>query len=98
MYRIKIQEGKDLPKDANGKLAFPSKFEGENPNTGRNYTKTSIFMCEMTVPLRGTGGGFNGQWILCDSGNPPLVQARCVWSIAHQEAKVLAKGVTRGTD
>ena len=28
MYRIKIQEGKDCPKDANGKWAFPSKFEG----------------------------------------------------------------------
>ena len=28
MYRIKIQEGKDLPKDANGKWAFPSNFEG----------------------------------------------------------------------
>ena len=29
MYRIKIQEGKDRPKYANGKWAFPSKFEGE---------------------------------------------------------------------
>ena len=55
MYRIKIQEGKDRPKYANGKWAFPSKFEGENPNTGRKYTKTSSLMCEMTVPLHGTG-------------------------------------------
>ena len=35
MYSTKIQEGKDCPKDANGKWAFPSKFEGENPNTER---------------------------------------------------------------
>ena len=28
MYRIKIQEGKDCPKYANGKWAFSSKFEG----------------------------------------------------------------------
>ena len=28
MYRIKTQEGKDRPKDANGNWAFPSKFEG----------------------------------------------------------------------
>ena len=55
IYRIKIQEGKDRPKDANGKWASPSKFEGENPNTGRKYTKTSSLMCEMTVPLHGMG-------------------------------------------
>ena len=55
MYRIKIQEGKEHPKDANGKWAFPSKFEGGNPNRGRKYTKTSRFMCEMTVPLHCMG-------------------------------------------
>ena len=55
IYRIKIQEGKDRPKDVNGKWAFPSKFEGENPNTGRKYTKTSSLMCDMKVTLHGTG-------------------------------------------
>ena len=55
MYRINIQEGKDRPKDANGKWAFPSKFEGENTNTGRKYTNTSSLMCEMTFPLHVTG-------------------------------------------
>ena len=55
MYWIKIQKGKDRPKYANGKWAFPSNFEGENTNTGRKYTKTSILMCEMTVPLHITG-------------------------------------------
>ena len=55
MYRIIIQEEKDRPKYANGKWAFPSKFEGENPNTGRKYTKTYSLMCDMTVPLHCTG-------------------------------------------
>ena len=55
MWRIKLQEGKDQPKDAAGKWAFPSKFEGRNPSTKKQYTKTSTLMCEMTVPLHGTG-------------------------------------------
>ena len=55
MYQIKIQKWKDRPKDANGKWAFPPKFEGENPNTVRKYTKTSSLMCDTTVPLHGTG-------------------------------------------
>ena len=55
MYQIKIQYGKYRPKDANGKWVFPSNFEGENLNTGRKYTNTSILMCEMKVPLHGTG-------------------------------------------
>ena len=55
MYRIKIQEGKDRPKDANVKLVFSSKFEGENPNTGGKYNNTSSLIFEMTVPLHGMG-------------------------------------------
>ena len=55
MYRIKIKEGKDRPKYANIRWAPPSKFGGENPNTGKKYTKTSSLMCDMTVPLHGTG-------------------------------------------
>ena len=35
IYRIKIQEGKDRPKYANGKWSLPSNFEGENLTTGR---------------------------------------------------------------
>ena len=54
MWRIKIQEGKDRPKDETGKWAFPSKFEGQN-DKGRKYTKTSTLMCEMTEPIHGTG-------------------------------------------
>ena len=55
VYRIKIQEGKDHIKDANFKWVFPSKFEVENPKTGRKYNKTSSLMCDMKVPLHGTG-------------------------------------------
>ena len=55
VWRVKMQEGKDRPKDATGNWAFPSEFEGTNINTGRKYTKTSTLMCEMTVPIHGTG-------------------------------------------
>ena len=55
MWRIKVQEGKDRPKDETGKFAFPSEFEGKNPNSNRKYTKTSTLMCEMTKPIHGTG-------------------------------------------
>ena len=55
MWRIKIQEGKDRAKDETGKWAFLSAFEGRNSTTGRKYTKTSSLMCEITVPIHGTG-------------------------------------------
>ena len=60
MYWIKIQEGKDRPKDENGKWAFPSKFERENVDTGRKYTKTSSLMYEMTVTLKNGENCVNG--------------------------------------
>ena len=70
-------------------------FEGENPTTGRNYTKTYSLMCEITAQgiFFSMDGGF-----YVTVGIPPLARARCVWAIAHQEAKVLAEGVPRGTD
>ena len=55
MWRVKIQEGKDRPKDDSGKWGYPSKFEGKNEQTGRKFTVTSTLMCEMTKPLHGTG-------------------------------------------
>lgn len=55
MWRIKLQEGKDRPKGADGKWAYPSEFEGTNAATGRKYTNTSTLMCEMTKPIHGTG-------------------------------------------
>ena len=55
MWRIKLQEGKDRPKDAGGKdWAFPSEFEGTNSISNRKYTKTSTLMCKITKPLHGT--------------------------------------------
>jgi hypothetical protein len=53
MWRIKLQEGKDCPKDLSGKWAFPSKFEGTS-STGCKFTKTSTLMCEMKEPIHGT--------------------------------------------
>ena len=97
MYRINIQEGNERQKYAYGKCVLPSIVKGEYPNTWRKYTKTSSLVCEITVPLCGTGNHVNGQRLLCDSGNPPLPQTRCVWVFSHQEAKVLTGGVTRGT-
>ena len=47
MWRMKLQEGKDRPKKADGTWAFPSPFEG--------YSKTAKLMLEMTEPIHGTG-------------------------------------------
>jgi hypothetical protein len=47
MWRVKLQEGKDRPKLANGKPAFPSEFE--------QHSKTAKLMLEMTKPIHGTG-------------------------------------------
>eukprot|EP01082_Thalassiosira_pseudonana_P012650 g11200.t1 g11200 contig5:354636-355736(+) len=47
MWRIKLQEGKDRPKKADGTWAFPSQFESES--------KTVKLMLEMTEPIHGTG-------------------------------------------
>ena len=42
IWRIKLQEGKDHPKDATGKCAFPSKFEGTTAS-GCKCSKTTGF-------------------------------------------------------
>eukprot|EP00956_Cyclotella_meneghiniana_P024387 scaffold48896_cov69-Cyclotella_meneghiniana.AAC.2 len=47
MWRVKIQEGKDRPKKADGSWAFPSEFE--------SYSKTAKLMLEMTKPIHGSG-------------------------------------------
>ena len=47
MWRVKIQEGKDRPKNPDGSLAFPSEFPG--------YSKTATLMLEMTKPVHHTG-------------------------------------------
>ena len=47
MWRVKIQEGKDLPKKPDGSWAFPSKFP--------SYSKTATLMLEITKPVHHTG-------------------------------------------
>ena len=57
MWRVKIVEGKDRPKKADGTWAFPSKWEQ------RGFTKTVTLLLEMTEPIHGTGkvvGGDSG--------------------------------------
>ena len=48
MWRVKLQEGKDRPKDTQRNWAFPSEFESR-------YFKTASLMLEMTVPIHNTG-------------------------------------------
>ena len=47
MFRIKLVEGKDRPKKADGSWAFPSEYD--------RLQKTTKTMMEMTKPLHGTG-------------------------------------------
>ncbi|KAL7524687.1 hypothetical protein ACHAXR_004709, partial [Thalassiosira sp. AJA248-18] len=48
MWRIKLQEGKDRPKKADGTWAFPSEFE-------QQHSKTAVLMLEMTKPIHNSG-------------------------------------------
>jgi hypothetical protein len=56
MWRVKIVEGKNQPKKANGSWAFPSEFVG--------YRKTATTMLEMTKPIHG-----KGKVVVGDSGS-----------------------------
>ena len=47
MWRVRLREGKDGPKNPDGSWAFPSKFPG--------YSKTATLMLEMTKPVHHTG-------------------------------------------
>ena len=48
MWRVKLQEEKDWPKDESGRAwGYPSKYEG--------YSKTATLMLEMTKPIHNTG-------------------------------------------
>jgi len=55
MWGVKLQEGKDCPKDANNKPCFPTEFE--------LHTKTSALMLYMTKPIHNTG-----KVVMMDSG------------------------------
>ncbi len=47
MWQVKLQEGKDRPKDANGQPQFPSQY--------KNHSKTAALMLEMTKQIHNTG-------------------------------------------
>ncbi len=47
MWRVKLVEGKDKPRRANGHFVFPTEFPG--------YGKTTTTMLEMTKPIHGKG-------------------------------------------
>ena len=47
MFRIKLVEGKDRPKKADGSWAFPLEYD--------RLQKTMMTMMKMTKPLHGTG-------------------------------------------
>ena len=55
MWRVKLQEGKDRPKKANGAWAFPSEWDREGP--------TVRLMLEMTRPIH-----YSGKVVTMDSG------------------------------
>ena len=59
MWRVKLQEGKDLPKKPDGSWVFSSKFPG--------YLKTSTPMLEMTKPVHLTGKIFSMDIGVCIS-------------------------------
>jgi hypothetical protein len=77
MWRIKLVEGKDRPKKANGSWAFPSDYD--------RLSKTAKTMVEMTKPLHGTGkvvmgdSGFavrDGVIECAERGVEPMVYAK----------------------
>ena len=47
MWRVRLQEGKDLPKKPDGSWALPSEFPG--------FSKTATLMLDMTKPVHHTG-------------------------------------------
>ena len=47
MWRLKLQEGKDRPKNPDGSWEFPYEFPG--------YSKTATLMLEMKKPIQHTG-------------------------------------------
>ncbi|KAL7461873.1 hypothetical protein ACHAXS_002279 [Conticribra weissflogii] len=59
MWWVKLQEGKDCPKDANNKPCFPTEFE--------LHTKTSALMLYMTKPIHNTGKVFTIDSGFCDA-------------------------------
>ena len=59
MWRVRLVEGKDRPKLANGRWAFPTKWEDEG------YTKTVELLLDMTAPIHRTGKVVTGDSGFC---------------------------------
>ncbi len=59
MWRVRLVEGKDWPKLANGRWAFPTKWEDEG------YTKTVKLLLDMTAPIHRTGKVVTGDSGFC---------------------------------
>jgi hypothetical protein len=86
MWRIKLQEGKDRPKKADGTWAFPSQFESES--------KTVKLMLEMTEPIHGTGMIFTMDSAFCVSAGILALHDKGVYDQALiKKRMVLAGGV-----
>ena len=100
MWRIKLQEGKDRPKDAGGKdWAFPSEFEGSSSISNRKYTKTSSLMCEMTKPLHGTGKVVSMDSGFCVTAGILHLHDHGVYGQSLiKKTQILAEGGTGGSD
>ena len=73
MWRMKIVEGKDRPKKANGQLAFPSKWEQ------MGYTKTIDLLLDMTEPIHGTGKVVTGDSGFCVALGIVALHKKGVW-------------------
>ena len=59
MWRVRLVEGKDRPKLANGRWAFPTKWED------KGYTKTVELLLDMTAPIHRTGKVVTGDSGFC---------------------------------
>ncbi len=75
MWRVKIVEGKDKPKRANGQPVFPSEFPG--------LGKTSTTMLEMTKPIHGKGKVVVGDSGFCVREGVVECHKRGVWFQAY---------------
>ncbi len=73
MWQMKIVEGKDRPKKANGQFALPSKWEQQG------YTKTVDLLLEMTEPIHGTGKVVMGDSGFCVAGGIVALHMKGVW-------------------
>ena len=92
MWRVKLQEGKDRPKNANGSWLYPSTFEE------KGYTKTACLMLEMTEPLHNTGKIVTMDSGFCVKVGIDALDKHGVYGQALVKKKVLASWSARAAD